>query len=305
MRQAAVVFRRGLRRLISGLAGTRLGRSGPVRLLSGVFGRLGRHDAALMAAGLSYYAVLSLVPLVLAFSAIIGWIAGPESRQDQLVEFIVDNLPGSEQFVRDTISGAERYRETLGVVAVLGLIGSASVVFGSVTRVVNRAWGLSENPPFYKNIPRQLAMALGLGILFLISLASTSVLQWAGSLEIDDELIADILGDELVSVALRLSALLVSFSMFLIIYKYLPSIKAYWRAVWLGALLAGVLFEVGKTLFLWYLEHFARFEQLYGNLASVVVLLIWAYYCAFVLILGAEVSSEYGRMKQGERGRRN
>ena len=64
-------------------------------------------------------------------------------------------------------------------------------------------------------------------------------------------------------------------------------------------MLAGALFELGKFLFLWYLENFARFEQLYGNVASVVVLMIWTYFCAFILIVGAEVSSEYGRMKRG------
>ena len=305
LRYVAVVFGLGWRRLRSELRRTRLGGSSPIRLVVRVFRRLGDHDAAHLAAGVSYYAVLSLFPLVLALSAVIGWIAGPESRQDQLVDFIVDNLPGSEQFVRDTVQGAEKYRETLGAAAVLGLIGSASVVFGSVTRVVNRAWGLRANPPFYKNIPRQLAMALGVGILFLISLASTSVLQWAGSIEVDGESITSILGGQFVAVVLRLSALLISFLMFLIIYKYVPSIKAYWRDVWLGALLAGLFFELGKFLFLWYLENFARFEQLYGNVASVAVLMIWVYFCAFVLIIGAEVSSEYGRLKRGELSLRN
>ena len=113
LRHAAAVFGQGGRRLCSELAKTRLGGSGPVRLLVRVFRNLGRHDATDMAAGVSYYAVLSLLPLVLALSAIIGWIAGPESRQDELVDFIVDHLPGSEQFVRDTIEGTERYRETL------------------------------------------------------------------------------------------------------------------------------------------------------------------------------------------------
>ena len=281
------------------MAKTRLGGSGPVRLVARVFHELGEDDATHMAASVSYYAVLSLFPLVLALSAIIGWIAGPESRQDQLVDFIVDNLPGSEQFVRDTIEGTKRYREALGVVAVVGLIWSASAVFGSITRVVNRAWDLRENPPFYKNKPRQLAMALGVSILFLVSVTSTSILQWAGSIEIGGESVTSILGGQFVAVALRLPAVFISFSIFLIIYKYLPSIKTYWRDVWLGALLAGALFELGKFLFLWYLENFARFEQLYGNVASVVVLMIWTYFCAFILIVGAEVSSEYGRMKRG------
>ena len=77
LRHAAVLFRRGGRRLGSELRKTRLGGSWPVRLLFRVFRRLGWHDAAHMAAGVSYYAVLSLFPLVLALSAIIGLDSRP------------------------------------------------------------------------------------------------------------------------------------------------------------------------------------------------------------------------------------
>ena len=260
---------------------------------------MGEDDASHMAASVSYYAVLSLFPLVLALSAIIGWVAGSESRQDQLIDYIVDNLPGSEQFVRDSVEGIDRFRATLGVVAVLGLIWSASAVFGSITRVVNRAWDVRENPPFYKNKPRQLAMALGVGTLFVVSITSTGVLQWATSIEIDGQTIRSILGGQAFAILLRLPALLISFAIFLAIYKYLPNTRTYWRYIWPGALLAGVLFELGKNLFLWYLETFAQFEQLYGNVASVIVLMVWIYFCAFILILGAEFSSEYGRIKRG------
>ena len=262
---------------------------------------MGEDDASHMAASVSYYAVLSLFPLVLALSAIIGWVAGSESRQDQLIDYIVDNLPGSEQFVRDSVEGIDRFRATLGVVAVLGLIWSASAVFGSITRVVNRAWDVQQNPPFYKNKPRQLVMALGVGTLFIISITSTSVLQWATSIEIDGQTIRSLLGGQTFAILLRLPALLISFAIFLAIYKYLPNTRTYWRYVWPGALLAGVLFELGKNLFLWYLGNFAQFEQLYGNVASVIILMVWTYFCAFILIMGAEFSSEYGRIKQGVR----
>ena len=303
LRHAASVFGQGGRRLGSELRQTRLGGSKPVRLIVRVFHEMGEDDATHMAASVSYYAVLCLFPLVLALSAIIGWLAGAESRQDQLVDFIVENLPGSEQFVRDSVEGTERFRETLGVVAVVGLIWSASAVFGSITRVVNRAWDVRANPPFYKNKPRQLAMSLGVGLLFGVSIALTGALQWATSIEVSGQTVNSILGGHLFAVVLRLPALLISFSIFLTIYKYLPNTRTYWRYVWPGALLAAVLFELGKNLFLWYLESFAQFEQLYGNIASVIVLMVWTYFCAFILILGAEFSSEYGRMKQGvERG---
>ncbi len=304
LRHASVVFGQGGRRLGSELGGTRLGGSKPVRLIVRVFHELGEDDASHMAASVSYYAVLSLFPLVLALSAIIGWMAGSESQQDQLVDFIVANLPGSEQFVRDSVEATERFRETLGIVAVVGLLWSASAVFGSITRVINRAWDVRGNPPFYKNKPRQLAMALGVGFLFVVSITLTSVLQWATSIEVDGQTVNSLLGGQVFAIILRLPALLISFAIFLAIYKYLPNTRTYWRYIWPGALVTAVLFELGKSLFLWYLENFAQFEQLYGNVASVIVLMIWTYFCAFILIIGAELSSEYGRMKQGvERGR--
>ena len=258
---------------------------------------MGEDDASHMAASVSYYVVLSIFPLILALTAIIGWLPG--SRQDELVEFVVENLPGSEDFVRDSVEGIKRLRGAVGVTAALGLLWSASAVFGSITRAVNRAWDVSQNPPFHKNKPRQLAMALGVGALFFLSISLTSFVQWAETLEIGGQSVSEIPGSQIFTVLLRLPALMITFAIFLAIYKFLPNTKTYWRYIWLGSALAAILFEIGKGLFLWYLETFAQFDQLYGNVSSVIVLMIWTYACALILILGAEVSSEYGRLKQG------
>ena len=287
----------GGHQLRSGLAETRLGRSLPARLVGRVIQEMGEDDASHMAASVSFYAVLSIFPLILALMAIMGWVVGSQSRQDQLVEFMVGYLPGSEQFVRESVEGVRQLRAAAGVVAVLGLVWSASAVFGSITRVVNRAWDISENPPFYKNKPRQLVMALGVGFLFAASVSLTSFVQWASTIEIGGQSMTDTLGGQIVAMVLRLPALIISFSIFTVIYKFLPNTKTYWRFVWVGALLAAVLFEVSKGLFLWYLENFAQFDQLYGNLASVVILMVWTYISALILIAGAEGASEYGRIK--------
>ncbi len=295
------VFGQGGHQLRSAIAETRLGRSIPARLVVRVIQEMGEDDASHMAASVSFYAVLSIFPLVLALMAIVGWVAGSQSRQDELVEFVVGNLPGSEQFVRESVEGVRRLRAAVGVVAVFGLFWSASAVFGSITRVVNRAWDVSANLPFYKNKPRQLVMALGVGLLFVASVSLTSLVQWASTIEIGGQTMTDILGGQIVTVVLRLPALIISFSIFMAIYVFLPNTKTYWRFVWIGALLAAVLFEVSKGLFLWYLENFAQFDQLYGNLASVVIFMVWTYICAMILIAGAELSSEYGRIKSGVR----
>jgi membrane protein len=100
-------------------------------------------------------------------------------------------------------------------------------------------------------------------------------------------------------VGARLLAFLPSFAIFLILYKFIPNTKTYWRYVWPGALLAAVLFEISKSLFILYLDRFATYELVYGSIGSVIALLFWIYVAAFILILGAEFSAEYGRMRMG------
>ena len=280
-------------------AKSRLGQSPQAQMIARVAKKTGEDDASHMAASVSYYAMLSMFPLVIAISAIIGWIAGSESRQNELVEFVVDFVPGSEQFVRDSIEGAERFKETFGVAAVLGLVWGGSAVFGSINRIVNRAWDVQGKPPFFKNKPRQLAMALGVGILFFLSVGITGFMQWATTIEIGIRSASEILGGEFFALLLRIPAALITFCIFLSIYKFLPNTKTRWRHVWTGAAVATLLFEISKTLFLYYLEAFAVFDQLYGNVASVIVLMVWTYVCAMILIFGAEVASEYGRMRMG------
>ena len=296
---SASILGRGVDRLKAHLRQTRLGRSAPVRLVTRVIVELGEDDATHMAASVSYYAILSLFPLILGMIAVIGLVADSPARQEQVIEFVADFLPGSEAFVRDSVEGVVKLRGVLGIGSIFGLMWAASAVFGSITRAVNRAWDIPENPPFYKNKPRQLIMAVGVAGLFALSVAVTSFFQWATTIEIGDRTIADLLGGEVVTVVLKLPAFFISLTIFLAIYKLIPSTKTYWRFVFVGAVVAAVLFEGGKNIFLWYLENFASYDQLYGNITSVIILMVWTYFSAFILIFGAEVASEYGRMKMG------
>ena len=296
---SASILSHGVDRLKARLRQTRLVGSAPVRLVTRVIVELGDDDATHMAASVSYYAVLSLFPLTMGMIAVIGLVADSPERQEQVIEFVADFLPGSEEFVRDSVEGVVRLRGVLGIGSIFGLMWAASAVFGSITRAVNRAWDIRENPPFYKNKPRQLIMAVGVAGLFGLSVAVTSFLQWATTIEISDRTLSEILGGGVVTVVFKLPAFFISLCIFLAIYKLIPNTKTYWRFIWVGAVVAAVLFEGGKNIFLWYLENFASYDQLYGNITSVIILMVWTYFSAFILIFGAELASEYGRMKMG------
>ena len=303
VRLIAEVVGLGVDRLKRDLRATRLGRTTAARLTVRVIQELGDDDATHMAASVSYYAVLSLFPLALGLSTIISTVADSPDQQDQVIAFVVEYLPGSEAFVRHTLSVLARNNTAFGVVSFFSLLWAGSAVFGGITRAVNRAWDVEKDPPFYKNKPRQLLMAAGVSLLFFVSVGATSMFRWATTYEVWGAPLEERLGGVLTTIVMEIPVLMVGFLIFAIIYKFLPNTKTYWRYIWLGALIAAGLFEGGKHLFIWYLDNFADYNQLYGSVASVVVLMVWAYFSAFILILGAEIASEYRRLKLSiERG---
>jgi membrane protein len=165
-------------------------------------------------------------------------------------------------------------------------------MFGAVERAANRAWDIHRDRPFPIRKLRDIAMALGTGILFSLSLGSTAIFSILSDMDLPGAGAASNYGAKFL-------AFLLSLLIFMVIYKFLPNTKTFWRYIWPGALLAAVLFEIAKILFVFYLSHFADYESVYGSLASVIALLFWIYISAFILILGAEFGAEYGRMREG------
>jgi len=284
-------------RIKAWLARSRFAQNRPVILVWRVVQEMGADDATHMAAGVAYYAIFSLFPLLLGLLFILGLVVTSEGVQQDFVGFVTDNLPGSEQFVEETLVGVIRYRGVLAVGALIGLLWSASAVFGAISRAVNRAWDVHHDRPFYITKPRQIGMALVVAVLFLISTSATSAINLLAGLNLG------IPGQQMfLELAFRAFSWLMILCIFLLIYRFIPNCKTYWRYIWPGALAASVLLELSKLLFLWYLNNFASYSQ-FGTMASVMILLLWIYVSALIVILGAEISSEYGRMQLGvERG---
>ena len=259
-------------------------------------------DATHMAAGLAYYAVLSLFPLTVGLISLLGLLLEPENLQGDVVQFFEDYLPVSEELLLSNIEAAGNIHGLLGVVSFFGLFWSASLMFGAITRSVNRAWDIHQDRPFYIDKVRNLAMALSVAPLFLMSVSTTAALQMLEGVDLPAGLAAT-LDYGFVDTAARILPFLFSLTIFLLIYKFTPNTQTHWRYIWPGAVLAATLFEISKSVFVFYVDNFANYEEVYGSLASVIVLLAWTYFSGLILIAGAEFSSEYERMRHGvERG---
>ena len=266
-----------------------------------VFKELGDDDATHLSAGIAFYAVFSLFPLLLGLLAIFGTVFNSVTLQEQLLAYVTESMPASREFVSKNVEELVRFRGALGIGSILGLLWSASSVFGAISRAVNRAWDVDKNRPFYVAKPIHIIMVLGVGVLFLLSSFSTAAIELISNHSrglgfSGQEFFLDL---GLGYLALRAIPWLITLAVFLLLYRLVPNCKTYWRYVWPGAVVAAVLYEVSKGIFVWYLANVANYELVYGSLASMIVLLSWAYISAFILILGAEISSEYGRMRSG------
>ena len=192
-----------------------------------------------------------------------------------------------------------RLRGAIGVFSVIGLLWSASAVFGAIARAVNRAWDVHKDWPIYVGKPRQLLMAAAVAVLFAISVGAAALLRMAGLASETEVAGSGLASETLGRLFLQAVSFVMTLAIFLVVYKFLPNTKTYWRFIWPGAILGALLFEVSKNLFLIYVNGFSNFENVYGSLAPVIALLLWVYVSSFILILGAELSSEYGRLKSG------
>lgn len=252
----------------------------------------GNHDAAQRAAGVAYYAILSIFPLLLGLIAVFGFFLPSVNLQDELLKFVGDSIPGATNILEQNIASIIELRGPMGILSLVVLFWGASAMFGAISLAINRAWDIRRYRPFFIRKASELGMALSTCVLFLLSLGVstiTAILRGVFDLPVAKLTIVD--------VGARLVAFLLMFVVFLLLYKLVPNTKTYWRDVWPGAILSAIFFEIARTLFIIYIENFANYQLIFGSITSIIALLVWTYYSAFILILGAEFSFQYSRMR--------
>ncbi len=255
-----------------------------------VVDKMAKHDAGDLAASIAYYAFLSMFPLLLGMIALLGLFLPSEVVRQNIFNFTTTYFPGSDQFIARNLDMIIASRGALGIISIVGLFWTGSAIFGTFGRVINRAWDIYAQRAFFIRKPRELLLALGTGVLFIISTAATAFPAFIPVIDLPAL-------ETLVVITSRLIGFALLFIVITLLYKFMPNIKTAWRYVWPGAVLATILLEVARSLFAIYLSNIARYDMVYGSLEAVIVFLIWVYISAFIFIIGAEFSSEYTRIR--------
>ena len=249
-------------------------------------------------AALAFYTFFSLAPLLVLAIAVAGFAFGRSAAQGEIVAQIEDAVgPDAAHAVQNMLTQASHPASgiTATVVSLLTMLFGASGVFGQLQSSLNTIWGVKpKTHGVVRNALQRRAtsfgMVLAIGLLLLLSLVISAVIA-----ALRDTLHehAPLLANLLPSVNLVISFATLT-SLFALIYKILPSIRLAWRDVWIGAGVTAVLFLVGQSVITFYLAH-ATTRSIYGAAGSLILLLLWIYYSAQVVLIGAEFTEVYSR----------
>lgn len=260
-------------------------------------------DAGTLAAALAYYALLSLAPLLVISISVAGWFLGPEAARGRVAGELGAIVGGqAAQGVQAVVENAQQPARGLvsAVVGVITLFVGASGVFGQLQSSLNTIWEVkprSDRGLLGKLRDRffSFTMVLGVAFLLLVSLVLSSVLSSVGRV-LSDTLPGGATLWQVVNFALSFAVVTVLFAL---IFKVIPDAKVQWRDVWLGAAVTALLFAVGKQLLGVYLGK-AAVGSAYGAAGSIVALVVWVYYAAQILFVGAEFTQVRARRRGAE-----
>ena len=254
------------------------------------------HKDARLGAALSYYSVFSIGPLILIAIAVAGLLFGQDAVRGEVTGSLKGLLGDTGARAIETML-AEASKPKEGMLATL--IGIGTLLFAAIGVVVqlkdalNTVWE-AETPPgkglwsYARTYVFSLAGVLSLGFLLLISMLITTALSAMGHF----------LVPYMPEAAFQALSFVVSFCvisiLFAMMFKWLPDAEITWSDVWIGAVATAGLFEIGKFLIGLYIGK-QGLESTYGAAASIVIVLIWVYYSAQIVLFGAELTNVYAK----------
>lgn len=252
-----------------------------------------------MGAALAYYTIFSLAPLLLVVISMAGLLFGEDAArgeiQAQLQNLMGERSAGAVQSLLVSVREPAEGLTATAVGLVLLFVG-ATTVFAELQNALDRIWqvpeGLRKTGWFSLVRARLMAfgMVLALGFLLIVSLVASALLAAVG------RQLEPVLGSwqTVVEAGNALGGFLLVALMFGLIYKIMPRQRVLASDVWLGALLAALLFTVGKVVIGAYIGR-SDVASGFGAAGSLVVVLLWVYFSAQILLIGAEFTCVYAR----------
>lgn len=261
--------------------------------------RMKELNVSLLASGVAFWAMLSLFPAIIALVMVYGLVADPDDVTDQIENAFSGLSEDAKAAVADpisTIASDQSSALSLGLVISLALVlWAASSGMQNLMQALTTAYEQEETRGFVRLRATALILSIGALLLAVVLIGVVGVVP-----PILNELFPEgplrwvLLALEAVVLLLLLIAVVAA------LYRYAPANKpAGWTWGSTGAVFTAVVLVIFTVLFTLYVQNFSSYNKTYGALAGVIILMLWLYYSAYVLLIGALVNAEGMREAHG------
>ena len=254
-----------------------------------------RSDNLTYAASIAYYTLLSLFPFIWIVLSLLSRIT---ASQASLLPVVRSALPQDFVLITRQLEELATAPIQLSLLSTVLTLWAATGVFGAIASAVNHAWGVENPLGFFKHKLVAFVTMLASGAMLIATLAlmsAVSVIEadWFKGVVAQFPGLQELTGLVYRNLPLPMAVLAVG-----LIYYYVPNAKVRLRDVWVGALLAGLLWRGALWGFGFMMGEPERLMQLHGQIYTVVVFLVWVYLSAVILLYGAEVTAAYARLRK-------
>ncbi len=262
--------------------------------------RIEKDRLGIIAAGVGFYGLLAVFPALATLVSLYGLVLEPQTVTQQ-IEAMRGIVPSQAvDVVLRQVQGLQGSRNSLGwsaAGALLATLWTSSIGVRALIKALNATYDTEERRNFIARSGLALLLTLCALGSALVAVAAIVILPAAAQLVGEGSWMKGLVQ------WLRWPAIAALFGLgAAIIYRYGPCRpRAEWRAVAWGALIATVLWVLGSAAFSWYVSNFGRYNQIYGSMGAVVILLLWFFLSAFVLLVGAEINATLEDFRQGRR----
>jgi len=241
-----------------------------------------------LSAGIAFNLLINLIPFILLLLALVGTVLYNDQEVLNYIQaYFRDVAPALDPKITSNLMDVVQNRQIVGILGFVGLLWFSTWVFSSLRIALNIVFRIENSRRILRGIAVDLLMILLVGILLLVSMILSSVVAFLPGYQ---GRISVAIGPTIQWILKYLLPFSLTVCMFFLIYKIIPNRRVHLKSALQAALFTGLLWELAKHLFAWYVVHLAEYSIFYGSLSALIIFILWVYYSSTILIVGAELT---------------
>lgn len=263
-----------------------------IKIMSGFLKRMNQDHVSAFAAQAAFFILMSFVPFLMLLLPVVTYIS---ITKEMVIEMLLQIMPDAgdfRSFLLDIIQ--EVYDKSTAVVPISAVftLWSAGKGLQGLTNGVNAIYHVKETRNY---VITRIRSALYTLVFILAVLSSLVLLVFGNSIQkLLTRYIPALARITAYIIGMRTAISLVILALiFLMIYKFLPNRKASFRSQMPGAVVSALAWSLFSLGFSIYLDYFNGFSNMYGSLTTIILILLWLYFCMYIILIGAEINAYF------------